>query len=390
MCTPPQSPLVKPVEFRLDSDSESDHGNGNRGGFHLDRPQDDTRSEALVIATSRACIAREARLAAIGAAEARVRRRALETEALVDVRRHAETHSTERTRIEEDARTRRVESFAKVAEVLVTERARTQRERDAQHAQAVREALAMWGQLEMQKAKVVSTTPHFFQLMLASLVGAVSVRASSHGPPRAARRVVGRVQLVLAILFIALARRLWSDAASRRLFTGPAELMLRRMLQSAARTVAAAALVAPPGAPSVGGPASTPPGLTGLMLGPEAEPHLWRSKVGPDGRTFWHHLSLGPVPWDEGEEFRHEASLNEDLGQVAAETPDTRSPQSGRFGALLSNWGLGAYAGLLERNGYDPESMRALSDLEVGEMLSVVGCKPEHALTFHKALDSWR
>eukprot|EP00446_Apocalathium_sp_SHHI-4_P020371 CAMPEP_0177255580 /NCGR_PEP_ID=MMETSP0367-20130122/56445_1 /TAXON_ID=447022 ORGANISM="Scrippsiella hangoei-like, Strain SHHI-4" /NCGR_SAMPLE_ID=MMETSP0367 /ASSEMBLY_ACC=CAM_ASM_000362 /LENGTH=177 /DNA_ID=CAMNT_0018709329 /DNA_START=1 /DNA_END=531 /DNA_ORIENTATION=- len=176
LCTPPQSPLVKPVEFRLDSGSESDHGSGKRDGFHLDRPQDDTRSEALVIATSRARTAREARLAAVGAAEARVRIRALEMEALVDVRRHAETQSTERRRIEEDARTRRMESVAKVADVFITERARTQRERDAQHAQAEREALAMWGQLEMQKAKAVSTTAHFFQLMLASLVGAMSAR----------------------------------------------------------------------------------------------------------------------------------------------------------------------------------------------------------------------
>lgn len=32
---------------------------------------------------------------------------------------------------------------------------------------------------------------------------------------------------------------------------------------------------------------------------PDLEPDGWVSRKGPDGRRYWHHLALGPAPWEE-------------------------------------------------------------------------------------------
>jgi hypothetical protein len=35
-----------------------------------------------------------------------------------------------------------------------------------------------------------------------------------------------------------------------------------------------------------------------IVNGPDQEPTDWVSHQGPDGRIFWHHVALGPAPWD--------------------------------------------------------------------------------------------
>jgi len=179
------------------------------------------------------------------------------------------------------------------------------------------------------------------------------------------------------------------------------------------------------------------------LLGPGGEAG-WISQRGPDGRTFWHHVSLGPAPWalpgpppppsapctdgadgvaagsaasgaasgaacesdgasdggteDGGTADGRSACPGPGAGCAPAPNRAVRPPTRGGsgaaeaapLGALLSNWGLAEYADALGRNGYDPETMKALSEEEVEEMLGVIGCKPEHDADFRKALECWR
>jgi len=42
---------------------------------------------------------------------------------------------------------------------------------------------------------------------------------------------------------------------------------------------------------------------------PEEDPDAWVSHKGPDGRLFWHHLALGPPPWESDRNQRCQANI---------------------------------------------------------------------------------
>lgn len=400
LLTPPASPLLRPaaapVRFCIaSSDSEGEDCGGwiTDGSSKVGSAQTGRTTEA-VLALARARTAREARLAAVGAAEARVRERDAESKAVVEVTRHVEEQGTERVRLEESHRTRRVETVAKVAEVFVIERSRVQRERDSRNAQAVKLALEIWGQVETQRLQAKQSFLHFMQLLMASFAGALLSRR----PGRLIRRLASRLQWILAVLFLVSAGKMWSDSKFRLLLeqSGPLGGAMRQLIRSAVATVAAVSAAAGAGvearqaAAGRGGVGLPPPAVV-EGLGPCAAPELWRCKAGPNGRVFWHHLSLGPAPWDEGEPATESCELRPADGDARApRTPRSGKPWTGRLGALLTNWGLGDYAGVLERHGYEAETLRFLSDSETAEMLSIIQCRPEHEKVFRKALDSWQ
>mmetsp|Transcript_47324 Transcript_47324/g.120047 ORF Transcript_47324/g.120047 Transcript_47324/m.120047 type:complete len:327 (-) Transcript_47324:407-1387(-) len=321
LSTPPASPVVtacvktgalSPRSDVLAGADGSDSGGSDCGEDERQRVVPRSLGDVAVVAASFAAKAREARLATVGAAKARVEARAVECRAAVDTRRLAEEQRTERCLIEEDARTRCVERLAQAAEVLVVERNRT--ERAALQARAFREVIIMCGELEKQRSRTRAGTGmmNVLQLALASFIGAVSAKAAQ--PPRRhgakATRLV-RPQLVLAILFVASVRQLWLSENSRRFLVWSTELgplfgsVLRKMLHGALETISLAPSALcehDSGASGVTKSADSQPCPSeGLWRGPEVEPHLWCSKVGPDGRTFWHHLSLGPPPWEKKE-----------------------------------------------------------------------------------------
>lgn len=395
LLTPPASPLVgpaaAPVRFCIASSSDTE--GDDCGGWITDGSSKAAKapaiSEEAALALARARTARKARLAAVGAAEARVRERDAESKAVVEVTRHVEEQGTERVRIEESHRTLRVETVAKVAEVFVIERSRVQRERDSRNAQAVKLALEIWGQVETQRLQAKHSFLHFMQLLMASFAGALLSRR----PGRLIRR-----QWILAVLFLVSAGKMWSDSKFRLLMeqSGPLGGAMRQLIRSAVATVAAVSAAAGAGAEArqaaagLGGVGLPPPAVV-EGLGPCAAPELWRCKAGPNGRVFWHHLSLGPAPWDEGEPATESCELRPADGDARApRTPRSGKPWTGRLGALLTNWGLGDYAGVLERHGYEAETLRFLSDSETAEMLSIIHCRPEHEKIFRKALDSWQ
>lgn len=39
-------------------------------------------------------------------------------------------------------------------------------------------------------------------------------------------------------------------------------------------------------------------GVGGAIVGPDLNEDGWVSLIGPDGRRFWHHVALGPAPWE--------------------------------------------------------------------------------------------
>merc|ERR1712100_848602 len=48
--------------------------------------------------------------------------------------------------------------------------------------------------------------------------------------------------------------------------------------------------------------APSPPSKSKSMVdAPDEDPSAWVSKEGPGGRLFWHHLALGPPPWEREE-----------------------------------------------------------------------------------------
>jgi len=427
--TPPQSPqlacraapegacaerqrLHAPQEFSI-ADDEDDPDDGEASS-----------SEAACTELAvRAATAKQARLAIVGGAEARVRLRGLEVSSEVEVRRCAEEQATERCRIAEEARTQRLERLAGAAELLVQERQRTQREREALRAQALHAAIAVRGQVETCRIQAQAGMLNVFQWTLASLVGAFGASAAGSGPKLLKargrrRRPVALSPYLSALVLVAFVRHLWQNVGSRRLLVWSDGLgpflrgTLRKALQGALSLLLQGQHSMKDVPAAKAGAAGPPPGANDPMdalrrlaagkplPGPEAAPDCWVSWVAPGGRTFWHHTALGPAPWEAGAAAAAPGQKEEKAGGLGAlaTPPRTCTAAKGdngpgvgrRLRALLANWGLGEYAEALERNGYDPEVLKVLRFCEAEDMLRAIECKPGHVDLFRKALDSWR
>lgn len=417
---------LRPEEYSIADDSDG----GNN---------DQLYNQAALAGSPNAAEAREARLAIVGAAEARVKVRTVETHAAIAIQRHREEQETQRCRIIEDARTQRVERLAGLAEVVVHEKHRTQRERDARRTELLRQAIAVNGQL--QRLKVKSQASSLSTWMLASLVGAVGASAGGGGRPPAGR-VPGRVRskaagtpgasrYVSALLLVAFVRHLWLNPEARKQLTsvwssefGPLRSSGSRLLRGALGVLlqvveggwgsAAGTAPARKRKLELAPPPTIPKMVSPLMLGPDASPDGWVCKEGPCGRKFWHHTSLGPAPWDisasletttrrqSGGEGSTCADNDRGSHQSAAEKerPTPGSPPPAPAAALpmpsrgslgvLANWGLHSYSGPLASNGYDAEILKAMSPGEIEEMLQVIECRPEDERKFRRFLESWR
>jgi len=360
--------------------------------------------------------AREARLAIVGLAEAHVRARGDAAKAGTELRRFAEEQETERCRIVEEARTRRVQRLAETAELLASEQHRTQRERDALRAQALRATIAVRGQVEAQRLQMRACMMNFFEWMAVSLVGALGVTAASPGAGAARgsgalKRRTGVSSYFSAFVLVALVRHLWLSSSSRKFLVWSGQFgpflrgALSRMLQASLSILLQGMRTADPAADTGrGGCAVTRSGdeqdeALRPLPGPEVTPECWVSHEGPDGRTFWHHTALGPPPWehcgvaDAGNLFgsgREDAMAGVSRPRGWSLSGSRPPPEARHLRALLANWGLGEYAKVLEENGYDSEAVRAIRPDEVDEMFRAIACQEAHRDTFRRALDSWR
>lgn len=343
----------------------------------------------------------------------------------MDTRRHAEEQETERCRIVEEERTRRIERLAETAQLLTAERQRTQRERDALRAQALQTAITVRGQVEAQRLQTRAGMLNLFQWMTASLVGALGASAGTPQGRRTVRRGAGISKYVSALLLVTFVRHLWLNSGSRKLLLRSAELgpyfrgALGKMLQAALSTILQEEHATKPEAlsshrgtelvPVVDNKVDALQRLAARkpLPGPEATPECWVSLKGPDGRTFWHHTALGPAPWgcDGAANAAHMLCEHEDGMEGVDSNPrvsqqrsscsrsrsSSRTPSKARhMKALLANWGLGEYATALEENGYDSEVMRTMRPDEVKVMLEAIGCKKLHKELFQRAIESWR
>lgn len=343
-----------------------------------------------------AMVARERRLAVVGAAEAQVRIREAAGTAMVERMRHHEDQLTERCRVEATEQTRRVELLASVAETALTEKHRTQRQRDLLAAATAREVLAAKVEERRMRARTRNSMLTVFEWTVASLVGAVGATATSGTAAVGAAAVSGsqkRVQraggsqYVAALIIVAFVRHLWLHAGSRRALLwsmehGPfVKGVLLKTVQVAMgmlKDLLAGGLDGGRMDPSAKGP---PTGNGLPLLGPDGEPG-WVSHQGRDGRVFWHHLSQGPPPWELAAAINDAHSggappptdsatpcraprppVNSGASPPRSDAPPPHAtssspyPQAGspqppaqnmRLGALLANWGLGRYADALE------------------------------------------
>lgn len=395
-------------EFNIADEEDNDVRTQSTNG--AGSPRDEFSAGELAVRTG---TVKETRKALVGAAEAYVHMKALSLNANVAIQRCAQEQETERCRIAEEARTRRMERLADVAETLLVERHRTQREREAIRGKALREAIAVHTQMETRRIETRTGMANIFQWVLASFMGAVSATVVNQPVVRTSKKKVlirqaGARQYVSALVLIAFVRHLWLNVSTRHLLIwadgfGPfLRGLLSNMLKKALRTILECqdargqetTTATPP--PPVSAAEDLQRFAEGKPLhGPDSAPDCWISHEGPDGRLFWHHTALGTAPWEHTDAVTTAAAKISEAGDEESTRKNSlgsaeTEPWPGHFRALLANWGLSAYTRALEQNGYDAEVLKMLNTSEVEDMLQVIQCQPEDVETFQKALESWR
>mmetsp|Transcript_22740 Transcript_22740/g.48290 ORF Transcript_22740/g.48290 Transcript_22740/m.48290 type:complete len:399 (-) Transcript_22740:267-1463(-) len=397
LVTPPQSPRHGPSDFAPDGA----RCQGSSSSSHHPHIEDIATTVHPLLAL-RAQLTRQAW-------EARVRARCVEADAMVAMTQHQQEGATERTRLEESGKTKRTQVAAEVASLLANHHGQLQREKTAKQIALCKEAINTWGRVEMHKTNVNATITEVWQLLIGMLVGAVV----STKPSRGIRKAIGHVQWVFALLFLAYIRHLWtSNTMLRNVFLSSGVLgdSLRTLVRSAAATLAdATSMTASTFAEGLamldGADGKTKAGAEQPFACPLDDDSQWVCKVGPNGRHFYHHLSLGRPPWELhdcesrmfGAGVATEGSTGDTSGCISPQNQEnagqgelTKTTWGGRMGALLSNWGLSQYAQQLEENGYDADALRALTEEETSEMFAAIECKPAHQAMFREALQSWR
>jgi len=387
LCTPPPSPQVVAAQaschlapFRSAIPEQFDMAEDDRRsglGTSEEMPLSDPLN---VESAARVAAAREARLALVGTADSYFRGK-------VELLRCSEEHQTERCRVTSEARTKQVERLAGAAEILVAERHRTLRNRDTLRAQAMQAAIATSAQIETRRIETRAGMVNFFQWMAASLIGVAGATAAN--PRRKQAQRVGLARYASAMIVVAIVRHMWLNSVSREFICGLGPFfrsIFCRMIQGSLETILQyqravhCAQVA-----RKAGHTTQRLALEGLVV-PDIAPSSWVSQKGPDGRTFWHHKSLGPAPW----ELRSTDHGSEAIGALSSKQAPNQGAgdQFERMQALLSTWGLAEYAQALNENGYDPQVLMDLREDEFEELLHVIDCKPAHAAIFRAAFAS--
>jgi len=311
----------------LDEPNEYYHLVTRDAAVQAARPDDAAAASASRTA---ALVAQGRTAAVVGVAENYVRVKAIEVPALVEVQRLREEASTSCCRALEEERSRRFDRLAGYAELAVTERNRTLREREADKERTKRETVAALAKVE--ETRIRSRQEEFTGIWpwaLSYFSFVLGARGSRRSAPNGSfRRARSRVKYILALIVIMFIRELW------RLSDQTRATLLKN---------------------------SFGPALTGIVQG-----------------------ALRLVMTLSGD-F---ASSQDTLAAAASE--DSVGCPSELLHALTP-WGLGEYVDVLDRWGFDREILRRLSEpAGVDEMLDMIHCRPGHRDRFRAALRSWR
>jgi len=315
-----------------------------------------------------------------------------------------EQETTERVRVAEQERTRRLERLASAAESICTERNRTQRERELLRAKAQREALAAIVTMEAKRIQSRGLV-NMGLWALATVIGAVSIvgRPAARGVGMPALRVgprsASQSTLLPALLTVMLLQRVWHPSA-QHIRQSPLGMLFQSGMTGLVLNMAKAMLGRSQTAAQNEGM------LGGCLRSPDVCSEGWVSTEGKSGRVFWHHTSLGPAPWEASHSASEDVSatscdVNAEI-DVAPSTCSTSASQSVECcepppsvcapdtSVTVNSCGLGEYVCALEEHGYDQDVMSMLQEHEVEEMLELIDCKPGHRVRFRRMLRELR
>jgi len=329
-------------------------------------------------AVALAAFAAESRRAACSVAECLVQIKAIEGSTAVELKRLTELGATERCKISEEHKSGRFDRQSKVAELAISEDAKTKR-LDTQAWQTVAsEAIAANAQIEQARAKASSLFTWIFgaengafigPALIGTLVGTAFAPASRRrSPPRTWAATVRRIFFITLLFAVPvwLVRRKfrrWGEEldAVRHAFLGavlsaffragkyarhlgidsfPSAMKFALPDSEACSGAAVAAKTAEPGADA------------DVVVGPRAGPSAKLENSACCGPS-------DPLPTDGSQELRDS----------------------------LAAWGLEQYDGALRSQGYDRQLLWTLNADERITMLGSIDCKPGHRVRFHRMLD---
>jgi len=327
-------------------------------------------------AAATAAIAAESRRAVCGVAECLVKIKAIESAAAMEVKRLEEYGATERCRISEEHKSGRCHRQARVAELAVSEDAKTKRLEIGAWQKVASEAIAANARIEEVRAKASRLFSWIFggesgAVVGPAITGAVVGATFFAGPSRRRGEAPTRAAMARKIAIVAL------------MISVPA-WFIRRLLRRCGEDLVAARDM------WLGAVLS----IVTKGLGLERSWDATKLPLPKEKRSSSGGVSVSAGVADERGDAARSCALRPALPLAAEAIPsESLGEAAAALGVAalrdsLEAWGLEQYAGALSEQGYDDGQMLlSLTAAERDAMLGAIGCKPGHRVRFQRMLD---